>query len=143
MKTRKQVKVLLIVLIGIFIPYPQKAHSQNYVPMKDDTKMAVKPKIEIKAYSFHLKQIRLLDSPFKTAMNADRKWLMETLNPIVSYIVSMQTPDYPLREPFMAVGKIPIKAVFHSDIIYLPCPCYMQPQEKKTLKYVLIIAFPN
>ena len=81
MKTRKQVKVLLIVLIGIFIPYPQKAHSQNYVPMKDDTKMAVKPKIEIKAYSFHLKQIRLLDSPFKTAMNADRKWLMETLNP--------------------------------------------------------------
>lgn len=39
MKTRKQVKVLLIVLIGIFIPYPQKAHSQNYVPMKDDTKM--------------------------------------------------------------------------------------------------------
>ena len=81
MKTRKQVKVLLIVLIGIFIPYPQKAHSQNYVPMKDDTKMAVKPKIEIKAYSFHLKQIRLLDIPFKTAMNADRKWLMETLKP--------------------------------------------------------------
>ncbi len=40
--------------------------------MKDDTKMAVKPKIEIKAYYFHLKQIRLLDSPFKTAMNADR-----------------------------------------------------------------------
>lgn len=111
--------------------------------MKDDTKMAVKPKIEIKAYSFHLKQIRLLDSPFKTAMNADRKWLMETLKPDRFLHRFHANAGLPLREPFMAVGKIPIKAVFHSDITYLPCPCYMQPQEKKTLKYVLIIAFLN
>lgn len=112
MKTRKQVKVLLIVLIGIFIPYPQKAHSQNYVPMKDDTKMAVKPKIEIKAYSFHLKQIRLLDSPFKTAMNADRKWLMETLKPDRFLHRFHANAGLPLREPFMAVGKYRSKRFF-------------------------------
>lgn len=124
MKTRKQVKVLLIVLIGIFIPYPQKAHSQNYVPMKDDTKMAVKPKIEIKAYSFHLKQIRLLDSPFKTAMNADRKWLMETLKPDRFLHRFHANAGLPTKGTIYGGWEIPIKAVFHSDPLHI-CPVHV------------------
>lgn len=81
MRTKRDARVLLIALTGMLTLLPHEANTQNYVPMKDDAKMTVKPKIEIKAYPFHLKQVRLLDSPFKTAMNADRRWLMETLKP--------------------------------------------------------------
>ena len=40
----------------------------------------VKPKIDIKAYSFDLKDVRLLDSPFKDNMERDGKWLLSINN---------------------------------------------------------------
>jgi DUF1680 family protein len=50
--------------------------AQNYVPELNDAKFKIKNAIEIKAYSFPLKDIRLLDSPFKHAMDLDGKWLL-------------------------------------------------------------------
>lgn len=50
--------------------------AQSYVPLMNETRMAVRPQIEIKAYPVSLTQVRLLDGPFKSAMEADRKWLL-------------------------------------------------------------------
>jgi DUF1680 family protein len=53
------------------------AFAQSYVPELHDTRMKIKPQVEIKAYSFPLNDIRLLESPFKVAMEADAKYLLE------------------------------------------------------------------
>ncbi len=50
--------------------------AQSYVPLINETRLSVTPRIEIKAYPVSLKQIRLLESPFKMAMEADKNWLM-------------------------------------------------------------------
>lgn len=50
--------------------------AQSYVPLYQENRMAVEPQIEIKAYPITLQQVRLLDGPFKNAMDADRNWLL-------------------------------------------------------------------
>jgi uncharacterized protein len=50
--------------------------AQNYVPELNNTKFKVKNAVEIKADAFPLKDIRLLESPFKQAMDMDGKWLL-------------------------------------------------------------------
>jgi len=50
------------------------------VPMEGDTKVAVAPKVPIKAYAFGLEDVRLLDGPFKEAMDRDASYLL-TLEP--------------------------------------------------------------
>lgn len=52
------------------------ANAQSYVPELNDIRMLVKPKVEIKAYSFDLKDVRLLESPFKVAMDKDAAYLL-------------------------------------------------------------------
>lgn len=49
--------------------------AQSYVPEKQQPKMKVKPVVPVKAYSFHLQDVQLLDGPFKTAMEADVRYL--------------------------------------------------------------------
>lgn len=50
--------------------------AQSYIPLLNETRMAVRPQVEIKAYPIPITQVRLLDGPFKSAMQADRKWLL-------------------------------------------------------------------
>jgi DUF1680 family protein len=51
------------------------AQAQSYVPEKQEPKMTIKPVVKIQAYSFDLQDVQLLDGPFKTAMEADVRYL--------------------------------------------------------------------
>lgn len=53
------------------------ATAQTYLPEKSDTKIKVKTAVPIKAYSFPLSAVRVLDSPFKTAQEADTRFLLD------------------------------------------------------------------
>lgn len=59
----------LLLLLGI------GACAQSYVPEKQQPKMKIKPVVPVKAYSFNLQDVQLLDGPFKTAMEADVRYL--------------------------------------------------------------------
>lgn len=61
---------LLPCLLSLF------SFSQSYVPEKNSSKIKVKPAIEIKAYSFDLKDVKLLNSPFRHAMEMDSAYLL-------------------------------------------------------------------
>jgi DUF1680 family protein len=51
-------------------------YAQSYVPEWNDTRLKVKPQTEIKAYTFDLKDVQLLNSPFKQAMQVDVAYLL-------------------------------------------------------------------
>src|SRR5258706_16352118 len=54
---------------------------QGYLLQKNDSRVAVKPAVPILAYSFDLKDVRLLEgSPFKNAMDKDAAYLL-TIEP--------------------------------------------------------------
>ncbi|MCW3119839.1 MAG: hypothetical protein JWM28_3921 [Chitinophagaceae bacterium] len=67
-------KFLLIICIsGSMIA----GRSQSCIPEKNNPKIKVKPVIDIKAYAFNLRDVRLLDgSPFKNAMDRDAGFLL-------------------------------------------------------------------
>ncbi len=51
--------------------------AQSYLPEKNNAKIKVKPIVDIQAYAFNLKDVRLLDgSPFKNAMDKDAAYLL-------------------------------------------------------------------
>jgi len=50
------------------------------VPLENDLKVAVAPKVSLKAYAFPLEDVRLLDGSFKRAMERDAAYLL-TLEP--------------------------------------------------------------
>jgi uncharacterized protein len=52
------------------------AFAQSYVPEQNNPRVKVKPVADLKALSFHLGDVELLESPFKTAMDADVKYLL-------------------------------------------------------------------
>lgn len=52
------------------------AAAQSYVPELNDNRMMIKPKVELKAYSFNLQDVHLLESPFKQAMEKDAAYLL-------------------------------------------------------------------
>ena len=54
----------------------QTIQAQSYVPELNDTRVKIKPVVPVKAYSFNLKDVQLLEGPFKTAMDADVKYLL-------------------------------------------------------------------
>jgi len=66
-------KKLLIVLTAALLMSPLAGAS---VPEHGETKCKVAPKVPIKAYAFSLKDVRLLDGPFKKAMDLDAKYLL-------------------------------------------------------------------
>ena len=51
--------------------------SQSYIPEWRDTRIIVKPVVNIKAFAFDLSSVKLLPSPFTKAMYADVKYLLE------------------------------------------------------------------
>lgn len=70
-------KVLKFILIAISLVTGSASFSQSYLPEKTNSKFKVKPSINVKAYAFNLKDVRLLDgSPFKHAMNIDGGYLL-------------------------------------------------------------------
>jgi DUF1680 family protein len=50
--------------------------AQSYAPEQNAPLMKVKPAVKIAAYSFPLKEVTLLDGPFKKAMEADANYLL-------------------------------------------------------------------
>ncbi|TMI96523.1 MAG: glycoside hydrolase family 127 protein [Bacteroidetes bacterium] len=52
-------------------------HAQSYVPENNNDKIKVKPVVPIRAYSFNLKEVRLLNSPFRHAMTMDSSYLLQ------------------------------------------------------------------
>lgn len=61
-------------LLLVFIA--QIVSAQSYVPEQYNTKMKVKPVVPVKAYSFNLKDVKLLNSPFRHAMDMDSAYLL-------------------------------------------------------------------
>src|SRR5436190_1444364 len=56
---------------------PTIVRSQAYLAESENSKIKVKPVVAIQAYSFDLKDVRLLDgSPFKNAMDKDAAYLL-------------------------------------------------------------------
>ena len=49
---------------------------QSYLPEKNNSKIKVKPVIKLQAYAFNLKDVRLLDGPFRHAMKMDSAYLL-------------------------------------------------------------------
>jgi len=62
---------LMLVLGGAAEALDKTASSDTTFP-----KTAVPPKIEVRAYPFDLKEVRLLDGPFKQAMERDLKYML-------------------------------------------------------------------
>jgi len=61
----------LFMFVSIF------SNAQSYVPEKTNNKLKVKPVVPIKAYSFNLNEVSLLNSPFRHAMTKDSGYLLE------------------------------------------------------------------
>ncbi|MDR0835222.1 MAG: glycoside hydrolase family 127 protein [Tannerella sp.] len=66
---------LLLFTLFITATFTQ-GNAQSYVPLKNDSRIQVQPKIPIRAYAVPLQDVRLLDSPFKTALEADKEYLL-------------------------------------------------------------------
>ncbi|MFL5745866.1 MAG: beta-L-arabinofuranosidase domain-containing protein [Niastella sp.] len=62
-------------LLSLLVLLCASTYSQSYVPEKQQSKMKVKPVVPVKAYSFNLQDVQLLDGPFKKAMEADVRYL--------------------------------------------------------------------
>ena len=52
------------------------AQAQSYVPEKDNPKVIVQPVISPQAYAFNLRDVRLLNSPFRAALDRDSGYLL-------------------------------------------------------------------
>lgn len=69
----------LICVSGFFFCFLflfSSAKAQSLAPEWNNKKVKVKEKAGIKAYAFNLNDVRLLESPFKNAMEADAKYLL-------------------------------------------------------------------
>ena len=118
---KKQMLVAVGLLAGLLCPVGLSA--QSYVPLYEETRMAVQPQVEIQAYPLPLQQVKLLDGPFKTAMEADKAWLL-TLEPDRFLHRFHENAGFtPKRLPSTRDGKTPRRAVSASGITSRPCPC--------------------
>src|SRR5580704_7136405 len=63
---------LLVVMLWIGI----SSLAQSYVPQKNNDRVKVQPAAVMEAYAFDLKDVRLLNSPFKNAMQKDAAYLL-------------------------------------------------------------------
>ncbi|MBL7847187.1 MAG: glycoside hydrolase family 127 protein [Cyclobacteriaceae bacterium] len=71
-------RIISFMVAGLFaVP----SFGQGYLPEKNNSKIKVKPAVDVSAYAFNLRDVRLLDgSPFKNAMDKDAAYLL-TLEP--------------------------------------------------------------
>ncbi|QCR22296.1 glycoside hydrolase family 127 protein [Pontibacter sp. SGAir0037] len=66
---------LSLLFSGTLLGSPSLA--QSYVPKKQDDKMQVKPHVPVRAYAFGLEDVKLLQSSFTDAMQADVNYLLK------------------------------------------------------------------
>jgi hypothetical protein len=71
---KKWFKLNLCLITGLIAV--KSAQAQSYVPEWNDSRIKIKPQTTIKAYSFDLKDVQLLESPFKKAMQVDAAYLL-------------------------------------------------------------------
>lgn len=67
---RNNIFLFLLFFVGF------EALAQSYVPEKNEYRMKVKPVVPVKAYSFNLREVKLMNSPFRHAMNMDSAYLL-------------------------------------------------------------------
>jgi len=67
-------KQLIIIISMLFFACAVKA--QSVYPGQHEGKIKLPLKDEIKVYAFDLKNVRLLDSPFKQNMERESKWIL-------------------------------------------------------------------
>lgn len=70
-KTTLIIKMIICILI-----ISNNVFGQSYVPEFNNEKIKIKPIVSIEAYAFSIKDVRLLDSPFKKAMERDANYLL-------------------------------------------------------------------
>ena len=64
--------ILIPLLLWTFTSF-----AQSYVPQKNNSHLKVKPVVDLQAYAFDLRDVKLLDgSPFKNAMDKDAAYLL-------------------------------------------------------------------
>ncbi|MBS1666889.1 MAG: glycoside hydrolase family 127 protein [Bacteroidetes bacterium] len=68
------------IYFSLLFLFASKAFAQSYVPEKGNDKIKIKPVVPLQAYAFDLKEVRLLNSPFKNAMEKDAAYLL-TIEP--------------------------------------------------------------
>ena len=78
MHTRTTIKTWTKALTGLFLIYSAALEPQLQAdpPRLGDAKMKVPNKIPLRAYAFDLREVRLLEGPFKRAMELDRAYLL-------------------------------------------------------------------
>ena len=70
-------KIMRNVLLGLVLFLTLHAGAQSYVPEQQPGKMKIKPVTPIRAWSFNLRDVKLLNSPFRHAMNRDSAYLLQ------------------------------------------------------------------
>ncbi len=68
---------LAVALASAFLGAVFPAAAQSYVPEYGHADMKVAPVVPVVAYPFSIKDVRLLDGPFKEAMTADARYLLD------------------------------------------------------------------
>src|SRR3990170_6377599 len=67
-----------LLLLAGFCLIMATIYSQSYLHERNNQRVKVKPVIDIKAYAFNLRDVKLLaGSPFKNAMDKDAAYLLE------------------------------------------------------------------
>src|SRR5258707_12227623 len=69
----KPALLAVAILAAVLISYSTRADSMS----GDNGKMKVKPVVPLKVQAFPLEDVRLLDGPFKRAMELDEHYLLE------------------------------------------------------------------
>ncbi len=72
MKRALTFRILILIIIGL----SNKQYVYSQYPGQFADKIRIQEKIPLKAYSFDLKDVRLLESPFYSNMERDGKWLL-------------------------------------------------------------------
>ena len=65
------------IIIGFFFFFNSSVKAQSYVPEWKNKKIKVKDRTDLVAYAFNLKDVKLLESPFKQAMQAEVAYLLK------------------------------------------------------------------
>lgn len=74
-------RLLTTIALFVGLVYEFSATAQSYLPEKNNTKIKVKPNVDVQTYAFNLADVRLLEgSPFKNAMDRDAAYLL-TIEP--------------------------------------------------------------
>ena len=68
--------MMRVMYTSLFLVLTCALQAQSYVPEKQEPKMKIKPVVKIKAYSFDLQDVKLLDSRFKQNMEREQQWLL-------------------------------------------------------------------